>query len=165
MPAKRFVLRSQELIQPYFALSGRNRKTKIPGMPEIFRMSPDRIVRDVEILLRAGGRRILLFGIARAKDPMGVESFDGCAAIQQTVRDLKKTFGKEVVIITDVCLCGFTDHGHCGILRGKRIDREKTLAVLGRIAVSHAQAGADFVAPSAMTRGQVKAVRFALDRA
>ncbi len=165
MPVKRLVLQPQELIQPYFVLVGRNRKEAIPHMPGIFRMSVDLIVRDVTVLVRNGICGVLLFGIARKKDAAGSDAYEGDAAIQSATRALRKRFGKKIVIITDVCLCGFTDHGHCGILRGRKIDPERTLRALGQIAVSHAEAGADFVGPSAMTVGQVKAVRQALDHA
>jgi porphobilinogen synthase len=163
MLTKRATLKPRDLVQPYFALAGRNRKEKIPNMPGIFRMSGNLIVKNVTKLLRLGVRRVLIFGIARYKDSIGSDSYETQGAIQQTVRDLRKKFGKRITIITDVCLCGFTDHGHCGILKGKRIDQAKTLKTLNQIAISHARAGADFVAPSAMTKGQVKAVRNALD--
>lgn len=153
------------LVQPYFAMAGRNRKEPIPHMPGIFRLSQDLIVKDVAALLSRGVRGILLFGIARKKDAMGSDAWDSEAALQSTVRAIRGRFGDEVTIITDVCLCGFTDHGHCGILREKMIDQKRTLNVLGRVAVSHAEAGADLVGPSAMTVGQVQAVRTALDRA
>ncbi len=165
MPHKGVTVRPSDLVQPYFALSGHNRRTKIPGMPGIFRMSSDLIVKDMAGLIRLGGRTVLLFGIARFKNRSGSDAYDREGAIQSAVRAIRERFGKKAVIITDVCLCGFTDHGHCGILKDKAIDRKKTLEILGRIAVSHAQAGADFVAPSAMTQGQVRAVRHALDRA
>lgn len=165
MPVKTLMCRSQDLVQPYFVLAGRGRKEPIPNMPGIFRLSVDRIVRDAAGLYRNGVRSFLLFGIARHKDAQGLDACDPSAATQSAVRALRKKFGKKIVIITDVCLCGFTDHGHCGILRGRKIDRKRTLDVLGRIAVSHAEAGADYVAPSAMTVGQVKALRTALDRA
>lgn len=165
MPIKRIVIRPQDLIQPYFVLAGRNRKETIPNMPGIFRLSADRIAQDLTGLVRNGIRGVLLFGIARRKDALGSDACDSEAAIQHATRVLRERFGKKISIITDVCLCGFTDHGHCGILRGRRIDRERTLRILGEIAVSHAEAGADFVGPSAMTVGQVKAVRNALDHA
>jgi len=165
MSVKRLVIQPQDLIQPYFATAGRNRKEPIPHMPGIFRLSTDLIVRDVAALYRTGIRGVLLFGIARKKDGLGSEAYEKEAAIQNTVRALRKQFGKKIMIMTDVCLCGFTDHGHCGILHGRKIDRARTLRTLGRIAVSHAEAGADFVGPSAMAVGQVKAVRGALDRA
>jgi porphobilinogen synthase len=157
-------IQSQDLIQPYFAIAGTNKKEPIPNMPGIFRLSVDRIVRDVTALVRTGVRGVLLFGIARKKDAVGSDAYDREAAIQSATRALRKRFGKKILIITDVCLCGFTDHGHCGILRGRKIDRQRTLRALGRIAVSHAEAGADFVGPSAMTVGQVKAIRGVLDR-
>ena len=163
MSHKQTVVRPQDLIQPYFALAGHNKKEPIPNMPGIFRLSADLIVRDVATLIRTGIRGVLLFGIARKKDKWGSDAYDGEAAIQNAVRMLRKRFGKKIVIIADVCLCGFTDHGHCGILRGWKIDQKQTLRTLGRIAVTHAEAGADFVGPSAMTAGQVKAVRTALD--
>lgn len=163
--SKYFSLEPRDLIQPYFALAGRNRKEPVPHMPGIFRLSTDLIVRDVTALVRTGVRGILLFGIARKKDAVGSDAYDEAAAIQSATRALRGRFGKKISIITDVCLCGFTDHGHCGILRGREIDRERTRRALGRIAVSHAEAGADFVGPSAMTAGQVKAVRRALDHA
>ena len=165
MSRDQLVVQPQDLIQPYFALAGRNRRETIPHMPGIFRMSADLIVRDVTALVRTGIRGVLLFGIARKKDALGSDAYDGEAAIQSATRTLRNRFGKKITIITDVCLCGFTNHGHCGILRGRKIDRERTLRDLGRIAVSHAEAGADFVGPSAMTVGQVKTVRGALDHA
>ncbi|MFH1800772.1 MAG: porphobilinogen synthase [Candidatus Omnitrophota bacterium] len=165
MSTRRFVIRPQDLIQPYFAVAGKNRKEPIPNMPGIFRLSADLIVRDVTALVRNGIRGVLLFGIARKKDASGLDAYDEGAAIQSATRALRKQFGKKIIIITDVCLCGFTDHGHCGILRKRQIDRERTLQTLGRIAVSQAEAGANFVGPSAMTVGQVKAVRGTLDRA
>jgi porphobilinogen synthase len=165
MSVKQIVVQPQDLIQPYFALAGRSRKEPIPHMPGIFRLSADLIVRDVATLIRNGVRGVLLFGIARKKDSMGSDAYDETAAIQSATRALRKRFGKKILIVTDVCLCGFTDHGHCGILRGRKIDRERTLCALGRIAVSQAEAGADLVGPSAMTVGQVKAVRGALDHA
>lgn len=165
MSIKRIVVSPRDLVQPYFALAGRSRKEKIPNMPGIYRMSSDLIERDVKTLLGVGINKILLFGIARFKDPFGFEAIDVRGAIQHTTSQLRNRFGKRIKIITDVCLCGFTDHGHCGILKGKKIDRKKTRDRLGAIAVSHARAGADFVAPSAMTVGQVKAVRRALNRA
>jgi len=165
MSNKQIIIRAQDLIQPYFAIAGRNRKVPIPNMPGIFRLSTDLIVQDVAALYQTGIRGVLLFGIARKKDALGLEGYDNEGAIQNAVRALRKRFGKKIIIVTDVCLCGFTDHGHCGILRGKKIDRKRTLQTLGQIAVSHAEAGADFVGPSAMTVGQVKAVRGALDQA
>lgn len=165
MSIERVVIRPRDLIQPYFAVAGWNRKEEIPNMPGIFRMSADLIVRDVAELLRVGVHGVLLFGVARYKDALGSDAYDGDAAIQSAAWAIRKRFGKKIVIITDVCLCGFTDHGHCAILQGKKIDQKRTLEALGRIAVSHAEAGADFVAPSAMTKGQVKAVRTALNRA
>ena len=165
MSIKQSVIRPQDLIQPYFAIAGRNKKEPIPKMPGIFRLSADLIVRDVTALVRNGIRGVLLFGIARKKDALGSDAYDEEAAIQSATRALRDRFGKKIIIITDVCLCGFTDHGHCGILCGRKIDRKRTLRTLGRIAVSQAEAGADFVGPSAMTVGQVKAVRGALDRA
>lgn len=165
MPNNCATVRPSDLVQPYFALAGRKRKEKIPNMPGIYRMSADLIAHDIKTLFASGVDKILLFGIARFKDPSGFEAIDAQGAIQHTILQLRSLFGKKITIITDVCLCGFTDHGHCGILKGEKIDTEKTLAVLGAIAISHARAGADFVAPSAMTRGQVKAVRAALDRA
>lgn len=162
---ERPVIRPRDLIQPYFAVTGQNRKEPIPNMPGIFRMSADGIVRDIEGLLLAGICKIFLFGVAGKKDSLGAEAISRQGAIQKAVCAIRKHYGGNIVIITDVCLCAFTDHGHCGILKRKKIDREKTLERLGRIAVSHADAGTDFVAPSAMSEGQVKAVRTALDRA
>ncbi len=165
MSANPVVLKSDDLVQPYFALSGRHRKEKIPNMSGIFRMSNDLIVKDVTELLRLGVRRVLLFGVARCKNPIGSDSCDPQGAIQQAVLAIREKFGNKIIVITDACLCGFTDHGHCGVLKGKKIDQKKTLEALGKIAVSHAEAGVDFVAPSAMTQGQVQVVRTALDRA
>lgn len=164
MKSERVSVRPRDLVQPYFALCGRDRKEKVPNMPGIYRLSADLIIKDVSALADLGVNKVLLFGIARIKDPLGFEAVDARGAVQHAVSCLRDRFGKKITIITDVCLCGFTDHGHCGILDGRQIDRKKTLKALGGIAVTHARAGADFVAPSAMTRGQVGAVRAALDR-
>lgn len=165
MSINRAVMQPQDLIQPYFAISGSNRKEPVPHMPGIFRMTTDLIVKDMKALYKNGIRGVLLFGIARKKDALGSDAYEADAALQSAARALRERFGKKIVIISDVCLCGFTDHGHCGIVRGRKIDRKRTLNALGRIAVSHAASGADFVGPSAMTVGQVRAVRGALDRA
>ncbi|NQT94861.1 MAG: porphobilinogen synthase [Candidatus Omnitrophica bacterium] len=154
-------LKPRDLILPYFVVGGENKRDPIKSMPGIFHLSIDNLLKDLETL--QGLERILLFGIAGAKDEIGSESFREDSIVQKAVRAIKKNF-KDLIVITDVCLCGYTSHGHCGIVKDREIiDNDATLEVLAKIALSHAASGADIVAPSAMMDGQVAAIREVLD--
>jgi porphobilinogen synthase len=133
-------------------------------MPGQFRLTVDRLEAEVEEIVRLGIRAVLLFGLAERKDPEAREAWEENGLVPQAVRRIK-AIAPELVVITDVCVCAYTDHGHCGIVRDGRVDNDATLALLARMALAHAAAGADLVAPSAMMDGQVRAIREALDEA
>ena len=156
---------ASDLVMPYFTVRGRNKKESIKSMPGIYRLSIDNLVKDIKETRGLGINSALLFGIPVKKDKYGKEAYNEGGVIQKAIKAIKKDIG-DIVIITDVCLCGYTSHGHCGIIKSQNriIDNDKTLEVLAKIALSHAYAGADFVAPSAMMDCQVKAIREALDK-
>jgi len=160
---------TDQLIAPLFVREGEGERREIPSMPGQFQHSVDTAVRTVKRWSQAGLRAVLLFGIPDAKDADGSAAWDDNAAVQRLTREIK-TVLPEMLVITDVCLCEYTDHGHCGTLvcrpDGRQdVDNDRTLNSLARAALSHAKAGADLVAPSAMMDGQVRAVREALDGA
>jgi porphobilinogen synthase len=152
-----------DLIQPIFLEEGLKSEAPIPSMPGQRRQSSTTVVREVTRLIEKGLKSVILFGIPRVKDEIGSSAYDPNGEVQKTIRDLKDQFGDELVILTDVCMCQYTSHGHCGLVSDGRIDNDLTLPKLAEIAVSHARAGADIVAPSAMIDGQVKTIRRALD--
>ncbi|MBA2124025.1 delta-aminolevulinic acid dehydratase [bacterium Unc6] len=158
---------ASDLIQPYFVIEGKNKKEVIKSMPGVYRLSIDNLLKDIKETKVLDIKAILLFGIPRKKDKKGTEAYAEGGIIQKTVRAIRKEI-KDIIIITDVCLCGYTPYGHCRILKKNAevldVDVDGTLDTLAKIAVSHAQAGADFVAPSAMMLHQVKAIRKALDK-
>lgn len=164
----------KQLICPLFVRPGHKVKAKvkakakakakepIPSMPGQFRLSLDQLPEEAEELLRLGIPAVLLFGLPEHKDEQGSEAHAEHGIVQEAVRLLKGEF-PELVVMTDVCLCAYTNHGHCGIVRDGEVLNDETLELLGKIAVSHAAAGADVVAPSAMMDGQVATIREALD--
>lgn len=152
-----------DLIYPIFVDESAASPVPINSMPNCFRLPIQKVVEETEKTLDQGVKAVLLFGVPSQKDEMGLVAFADEGVIQRTVGLLKKEFGDEIVVITDVCLCEYTTHGHCGIIRNGKVDNDLTLEVLGKIAVSHAHAGADMVAPSGMMDGQVKYIRKALD--
>ena len=153
-----------QLVAPLFVTAGNRRRELIPSMPGVFRHSiPEAAAQARELAGRKLGG-VLLFGIPAKKDPSGREAFDPRGVVQRAVRAIKKQ-APGLAVMTDVCLCEYTTHGHCGLVKEGRVDNAATLPVLARIAVSHARAGADLVAPSAMMDGQVGAIRQALDEA
>ncbi|HLD82987.1 MAG TPA: porphobilinogen synthase [Candidatus Omnitrophota bacterium] len=163
---------ASDLVMPYFALRGRNKKETIKSMPGIYRLGIENLVKDVGETRGLGINSALLFGIPVKKDEYAKEAYNEDGVVQKAIKAIRKEI-EDIVIITDVCLCGYTSHGHCGIIRGQGamgkgqgyiVDNDKTLKVLAKIALSHAEAGADFVAPSAMMDGQVRAIREALDK-
>jgi len=152
-----------DLIQPIFVEDGLKRDVPIPSMPGQRRQAFSTVGREVTRLVENGVRSVILFGIPADKDETGSAAYDSNGIIQKTIYELKQQFGEELVVLTDVCLCQYTSHGHCGLVKDGRIDNDETLPKLAEVAVSHAHAGADMVAPSAMIDGQVKTIRDALD--
>lgn len=150
------------LIYPLFLVEGENIKEPIPSLEGQWRYSPDRVWEEIEECLNAGVSRVLLFGIPAHKDACGSSSWDPNGVVQQGIRAIKEKF-PQCYVITDVCMCEYTDHGHCGILHDHEVDNDKTLEVLAKTALSHVQAGADMVAPSDMMDGRIGAIREVLD--
>ena len=151
-----------DLVYPLFVTPGTGIKKAIDPMPGCYQMSVDYVLKELLQVVEKGIGATLLFGIPEHKDPLGTQAYHEQGIIQKAVRAIKKEI-PDLLIITDVCLCEYTDHGHCGILKNDHVDNDSSLEHLARIAISHAQAGADMVAPSAMMDGQVKAIRTAMD--
>ncbi len=152
-----------EFVYPMFVINGTNRRDAVPSMPGIARLSIDEAMREAELALSVGINRFLFFGIPDEKDAAGSKAWAPDEAVQQTVAELRRRF-PGATAITDVCMCEYTDHGHCGKLtENGEVDNDATLHLLASAAVSHADAGAQVVAPSAMMDGQVAAIRAALD--
>ena len=151
-----------DLIYPFFVIEGSQVKQEITAMPGIYRYSTDLLPKEVEEVAELGIPAILLFGIPENKDEIGSSAYHPEGVVQQAIRTIKKTT-PELLVVTDVCLCGYTSHGHCGIVVNGYVDNDKTLELLAKTALSHAEAGADIVAPSDMMDGRVKAIRQALD--
>ena len=149
------------LVSPVFVVEGKGKVEEIEGMPGVSRYSVDRLPRYLESVAAAGVRGILLFGVPAAKDERGTGAYAGDGIVPRTLRAVRPSF-PELVMMADVCLCEYTSHGHCGVLRGEEVDNDKTLPLLARAAVEYARAGADVVAPSAMMDGQVRAIRTGL---
>jgi porphobilinogen synthase len=156
-------LAPDDLVYPLFVVPGEGVRNAIPSMPGIDQLSVDALAGEARELGSLGIKAVLLFGIPSAKDPLGLESYADDGPVQSAIRALKDA-SAELVVATDVCLCEYTDHGHCGLLGpANEVLNDQTLETLGRIAVSHAEAGADVVAPSGMLDGMVAAIRSALD--
>ena len=156
------LLAPSQLVLPLFVRAGKGLRQPVSSMPGVSQTSVDEMLRDAEAAAKAGVGGVLLFGIPEVKDATGSGAWDDEGAVQQAVRALKQEL-PQLVVITDVCLCEYTDHGHCGVLANGDVDNDKTLELLAREAVSHARAGADIVAPSDMMDGRVGAIRSALD--
>ena len=156
-------LDTSNLIQPVFVEEDLRTDAPIPSMPGQHRYAPANVKLEVSRMLDKGVRSLILFGIPRIKDETGSSSNDPTGVVQKTIRGLKDEYGDELIVFTDVCMCQYTSHGHCGLVRDGRIDNDETLPRLAEMALSHARVGADVVAPSAMIDGQVKAIRQALD--
>lgn len=155
-------LRVEDLIYPLFVVPGENLRREISSMPGIFHQSVDCLVAEAAAAWEAGVPAVLIFGVPERKDAEGTEAWNDKGIVQQAVRALKKNL-PELVVITDVCLCGYTDHGHCGVLRNGEVDNDSTLEHLAAAALSHVRAGADIVAPSDMMDGRVRVIRKTLD--
>ena len=156
-------LSREDFIMPAFVIPGKNKREDIASLPGIARMSSDLLMNEVEEMVSLGIKAVLLFGIPDRKDGEGSSAYDSNGVVQEALRRIKDRY-PELYLVTDVCLCSYTDHGHCGILENNVIENDKTLDILARVAVSHAQCGADMVAPSDMMDGRVGAIRTALDR-
>lgn len=150
------------LIYPLFVVEGENKKEEIPSMPGQYRYSMDRISEELDKVCLAGVKSVLLFGIPKQKDACGSSAWAEDGVIQKALLFIKKQY-PHLYCITDVCMCEYTSHGHCGILDGHTVDNDKTLEVLAKTAFSHAKAGADMVAPSDMMDGRIGAIRNTLD--
>jgi len=155
-------LNINDLILPLFVVNGKNVANPIASMPGVFQHSIDRLVDVARGAYDQGIPAIILFGIPDAKDPLGTRAYAKDGVVQRAIGAIKNKI-PELAVITDICLCAYTDHGHCGIVEGSRIDNDATLDLLARMAVSHAHAGADMVAPSDMMDGRVTEIRSALD--
>jgi porphobilinogen synthase len=151
-----------DLVYPMFVVEGKGIEQEISSMPDVFRFSPDRLAKEVAEIAGLGIPTILLFGIPENKDETGSSALHSEGVIQQAIRIIKKT-APELLVITDVCLCEYTSHGHCGIIIDGQVDNDKTLPLLAKMSLSHAEAGADIIAPSDMMDGRVKTIRQALD--
>ena len=157
-------LSRSDLIYPLFVRHGKGIRTEIGSMPGNYHFSVDTVVDEVGQAWDEGVRSVILFGLPEQKDEIGSEAFDDEAAVQMSVRALKENY-PELLVITDVCLCEYTSHGHCGVIKDGEVQNDPTLELLAKAAVSHARAGADIVAPSDMMDGRVGAIRSSLDEA
>lgn len=158
-------IQPSNLIYPIFVEEGIKKPVAIASMPGYSRLPLTLVVEEGKQALAQGVKSVLLFGIPTKKDEAGTSAFDKNGIVQKAIRELKKAFGEELVVIGDVCLCEYMSHGHCGIIKDSEVQNDQTLEILGKVAVSYAEAGIDIVAPSAMMDGQVGAIREALDEA
>jgi porphobilinogen synthase len=156
------VLTKNDLIYPLFVVPGTKVKNPVKSMPGVFQLSIDELVKECKDVRDLGIPAVILFGIPEHKDDVGSEAYDSNGIVQKAIRAIKAEV-KDLLIITDVCLCEYTSHGHCGLLNGEEILNDETISLLAKEAVSHAEAGADMVAPSDMMDGRVAAIRKALD--
>ena len=156
------VLSKNDLIYPLFVVPGEKVKNPVKSMPGVFQHSIDTLVDECKEVRDLGIPAIIIFGIPEHKDEQGSEAYDPNGIVQKAIRAIKKEVN-DLVIITDVCMCEYTSHGHCGLLDGEEILNDETLTLLAKEAVSHVEAGADMVAPSDMMDGRVFAIRRALD--
>ena len=156
------VLSAGDFIYPLFIVEGDNLKKEISSMPSQFQLSIDNVLRECEELLGLGIGSVILFGIPNEKDDIGSGAYAADGIIQKATRAIKSRF-PEMVVVTDVCLCEYTSHGHCGVVEDGYVNNDKTLELLAREAVSHAENGADIIAPSDMMDGRIGAIRGALD--
>lgn len=155
-------LAKENLVYPIFVTHGTKIKREVPSLPDVFQFSADEILWEIPKLLKKGLKSIILFGIPENKDENASSAYSEDGIIQRTIKLLKKEY-PELFIITDVCLCGYTNHGHCGIVSQGEILNDETLEILAKTALSHAVAGVDMVAPSDMMDGRIRAIRQSLD--
>jgi len=155
-------LTKNDFIFPLFVTTGSNVKNEISSMPDIFQLSIDNVLRECEELLSIGINAVLLFGIPDFKDERGSSSYAADGIVQKVTREIKRGF-PEMLVITDVCLCEYTSHGHCGVIENEFVQNDETLSLLADQALTHAQSGADIIAPSDMMDGRIGAIRQKLD--
>nr|MBF0221704.1 porphobilinogen synthase [Desulfobulbaceae bacterium] len=155
-------LSPSQFIYPLFVQPGKGVKKEISSMPGVFRQSVDQLAAEAKDCLEAGVKSVLLFGLPASKDAVGTGAHIKDGIVQQAIRELKKK-APELMVVTDVCLCEYTDHGHCGVIINGDVDNDATLEILSKTALSHAEAGADMVAPSDMMDGRVAEIRATLD--
>jgi porphobilinogen synthase len=160
---KKATVQPNDLICPVFVDETAKKPVAIPSMPDYFRLPLKQVVDEAKHIMEQSVKAVILFGLPVKKDEKGSGAYAADGVVQKAIHNLKKQFGNELVVVTDVCMCEYTSHGHCGIMKGNEVQNDATLELLGKIAVSHAQEGADVVAPSAMMDGQVEAIREALD--
>lgn len=153
-----------DLVYPMFIAEGKNKKTEIDSMPGIFRQSIDNALFEIEDVVKLGIPAVCLFGIPDGKDPEATSAYDIDGVIQVAITEIKRRF-PELIVIADTCLCEYTSHGHCGIVIDQKVVNDPSIELLGKVALSQAQAGADIVAPSDMLDGRVEVIRWALDNA
>ena len=151
-------LRPEDLIYPMFSAFGENIRKEIVSMPGIYQQSIEHIVAEAREVYELGIPAVILFGIPEEKDSLGQDAYSENGIIQETIRAIKAEVPK-LLVITDVCMCEYTDHGHCGVIKDGDVDNDETLKLLAAEALSHARAGADIVAPSDMMDGRVAAIR------
>ncbi len=156
-------LTADDLIQPFFVVEGTQKKEPIASMPGIFRYSPDLLVGAVEEYVKAGGDACLLFGIPEKKDAAASQAYALKGVVPTAIQRIKKEF-PDFLVATDVCLCAYMDHGHCGVMHNQTVDNDKTLPLLAKMALTHAEAGGDIVAPSDMMDFRVQRIREELDK-
>lgn len=156
-------LSANDVIQPFFLVEGKKKKETIVSMPGIYRFSLDFLLKEIEGYIKLGGQAGLFFGIPHQKDAKGSLAYQDDGFMPQAIRVIKKKF-PQFIVITDVCLCGYTDHGHCGVVINHEVENDQTVDLLARMALAHAQAGADFVAPSDMMDFRVAKIRRELDQ-
>jgi porphobilinogen synthase len=158
-------IQASNLIYPIFVDEGIKKPVAIASMPGYSRLPINLVVEEGKQALSQGVKSVLLFGIPAKKDEEGTSAYAEKGVVQKAIRELKKAFGEELVVIGDVCLCEYMSHGHCGVIKDGEVQNDASLELLGKVAVSYAEAGVDIVAPSAMMDGQVGAIREALDDA
>ncbi|QGP93613.1 Delta-aminolevulinic acid dehydratase [Neomoorella glycerini] len=153
----------RDLIYPFFVIHGQGIKNPVPSMPGVYQLSIDNLVKEAAAVVAAGIPAVLLFGIPAVKDEVGSGAYDPRGIVQEAVRALKRAY-PGLLVITDVCLCEYTSHGHCGLVDGGQVLNDPTLELIAKTALSHVEAGADIVAPSDMMDGRVGAIRRLLDK-
>lgn len=158
-------LSGDHLVYPLFVKEMTEERVAVPSMPDIYQFSINGLLKEMDSVLEAAIPAVLLFGIPENKDETGSGAADPQGVVQRAVRAIKGRFGGDILVITDLCLCEYTSHGHCGIIKDGSVDNDSTLAVLSRAAVAQAEAGSDMIAPSDMMDGRIQAVRAGLDRA
>ncbi len=156
-------LSTKHLIYPLFVKEMTEEKVSIPSMPDVYQFSVEGLLREIEDVVSLSIPAILLFGIPAVKDEIGSGAYDENGIVQKALRRIKKLFGDDILVITDICMCEYTSHGHCGVIKDGYVDNDETLRLLAKSALSHVEAGADMVAPSDMMDGRVKAIREMLD--